>query len=69
MSTPGIVLACDKLEDGHIRLDIRLECPAVQEFGFERREEALAHRIVIRIADRSHGGPQTSFLAAQADGN
>lgn len=69
MAASGIVPAFDKLEDGHLRFGLGLEGAAVQEFCFERREEALAHGIIVGIADRSHGGPHTSFLAAEAEGN
>ena len=45
MPASGIVPAFDELEDGHPGLSFRPEGPAVQEFGFERREEALADPI------------------------
>jgi hypothetical protein len=69
VAAAGIVTAFDELEDGHPCLSFRREGPAVQEFGFERREEALAHRVVIGIADRSHRGANTCLLAPQTEGD
>ena len=51
VSAPGIVPAFDEFEDGHTRLGLGLELPAVEEFAFEVCEEALAHRVVVRVAD------------------
>jgi hypothetical protein len=36
------------------RLGLRLEPAALEQFAFESREEALAHGVVIGIADRTH---------------
>jgi hypothetical protein len=35
-----------------------------QQLAFERREEALAHRVVESVADRAHRGAHAGFLAA-----
>src|SRR5262245_45315178 len=40
---------------------------AVEELALKRREEALTHRVVVRIADRAHGRPNTHLLAATAE--
>ena len=46
-----------------------LEAPPIKKLALQRGEEALAHRIVIGIADRSHGRPDAGLLASDAKGN
>ena len=67
MSAARIVPAFDELEAGHASLGLGAEFPPVEQFAFERREEALAHGVVIRVADRSHRRPDASLLAAETE--
>ena len=69
MAPSRIVPTPDELEDRHSGLDLGLELAPVEQLAFERREEALAHRIVIGITDRSHGWTDAGFLASQAEGD
>src|SRR3990167_6672403 len=69
MTSGGVVPAFDELEDRHARLCLRLETPACQQLAFQRREEALAHRVVVGIAHRSHRGADLGFLAPQPKGD
>ncbi len=69
MAPSRIVPALDELEDRHSGLGLGLELAPVEQLAFERREEALAHRIVISITDRSRGWPDAGFLASQAEGD
>ena len=62
-----VVPSFDAFEHREPRLGLGLEAPAVQEFLFERCEEALRHRIVVGIADRAHRGHDVHFLAALAE--
>ena len=45
-----VVHAFDEREDRHLHDSLRLETVAVDEFAFERREEALGHRVSVAIA-------------------
>ena len=62
-----VVEALDEVEDGHLRLGLRLEAFAVEKLALERREEALAERVVVRVADRAHRGSDTGLPAAQPE--
>src|SRR6267378_2034676 len=64
-----VVPAFDVLEDRHAGLRLRLETPAREQLALQRREEALAHGVVVGIAHRSHRGPHLRFLAAKAEGD
>ena len=46
-----IVPALDELEDCELRLGMRAECCAIDEFTFECRKETLTHCIVVTITD------------------
>jgi hypothetical protein len=54
-----------KLEHGRLGFGLSLKA-AVEQFAFERREEALAQGVVETVADRAHRGTYASCLAAQA---
>ena len=54
MESPGVVEALDEAEDFTLGFGRRPERPPVEEFALERREEALAHRVVGRVANRAH---------------
>jgi len=66
MPSREIVAAFDELEASDAGLSLCLELPTIQQFAFERREEAFAHGIVVTIAYRSNRRAHTHFLAAQA---
>src|ERR1700757_4921989 len=62
-----IVEALDEGEHCASRLALRLEPAALEQFAFEGREEALAHGVVIGIADRTHRGSHTCLTTAVAE--
>src|SRR5215472_12233739 len=62
-----IVEALDEGEHCASRLGLRLEPAAIEQFAFEGREEALAHGVVIDIADRTHRGSHTCLTTAVAE--
>jgi len=62
-----IVEALDEGEHCASRLGLRLEPAALEQFAFEGREEALAHGVVIGIADRTHRGSHTGLTTAVAE--
>src|SRR5690606_6061122 len=63
----GVVEALDKVEHGHLGLGLGPEPLLIEELALECGEEALAHRVVVRIADRAHRGPDADLLAAEAE--
>ena len=46
-----VVPALDPFEHGHACFALGLEASAVEQFALERGEEALGHRVVVRIAN------------------
>ena len=62
-----VVEAFDELEDGHPRLAVRSEAAPIDQLAFEGGEETLAHRIVVRVADRARRRTNAGFLAAIAE--
>src|SRR6056297_1438390 len=69
MPARGDVPAFNELEAGNTGFGLRPELAAVEQFAFERGEEALAHGVVVAIADRAHRRPDTHFLAPEAEGH
>ena len=69
MAPAGIVPSLDELEDGHARLGVGPKPTPVEKLAFQRREETLAHRIIVTIADRSGRRTDTGDAAAVAEGN
>src|SRR3990172_6919289 len=63
------VPALDPLEHDRLRLGRRREPLAVEQLALERREEALRHGIVVRVAHRPHRGPDSRCLAAKPERN
>jgi hypothetical protein len=59
-----VMATLDELEDRDRRFALRLEAALDEKLRFERRVEALAHRVVKAIADRSHGSNDARRLAA-----
>ena len=68
MPSARIVPSFDELEDGHAGLGVRAQAYPVDELALERGKEALAHGIVVAIANRSHGGPDAGLAASFAEG-
>ena len=67
MPGAGVIPALDELEDCHADLHLGTELPPFQQLTFERGEEALAHGIVVGVADLSHRGSDIRFFAAQPE--
>ena len=66
MQTYWIVEAFDVAEAGDLRFSLGHEFPAREELALERREEALAHGIVVGVTDRPYGGPNADLAAPTA---
>ena len=58
-----IVPAFDVAEDGEPGVDVRGETMFREELHFKRREKALGHRVIVRIAARPHRGADAEGLA------
>ena len=67
MSTARIVEALDELEDSNARFGLRLEATPIEQLAFERGEEALRHRVVVSVSDRSHRGANTRLPTSFAE--
>src|SRR5512145_2166431 len=64
-----VVPTFDELEDRHARLGLRRKAPAREQLALQRREEALAHGVVVGVAHRSYRRPHLRFLAAKPEGD
>ena len=62
-----VVPTFDPFKHRHLRLRLALEPTPAEQLALEAREKALRHRVVVRIADRSHGGHYTGFPATLAE--
>jgi hypothetical protein len=60
MPPARIVETLDELEHRGPRLRLRLEPPPVEQLALKRCKEALGHRVVMGVADRSHRGSPAS---------
>src|ERR1700753_4445118 len=63
MPAPRVVPTLQEFKDRQPGFSLRLELPAVQKLALQRREKALAHRIVETVADRSHRRPHPHLPA------
>ena len=54
MATVRVIPPFDVLEDRHAGLGLRRERALVDELAFEGGEEALGHRVVGAVANRTH---------------
>ena len=61
-----IVPALDKVKDREASFVLIFEPTSYEQLAFQRRIEALAHRVIEAIADRAHGRPDAGFLATLA---
>ena len=68
MQADRVVPALDIAEAGYSGLRLGSEPPPLQQFGFERREEALGHGVVIGIAHRAHRWSHAGLAATLAEG-
>src|SRR6058998_2435842 len=68
MATPRIVPAFDEVEEGEARSGLRAEGFAIEQLALERREEALAHGVVVGIAHTAHRRPDAGLATATAEG-
>ena len=62
-----VVPPLDEVEERHPRLRLRGKSAPVEQFAFERREEALAHRIVKAIADATERRTDAGLAAPGAE--
>src|SRR5215831_14568789 len=69
MAAPRIVPAFDEIEDGEACLDLRAEAVPIEELALERREETLAQRVVVRVADAAHRRSNARLRTALAEGD
>src|ERR1700687_762532 len=67
MSPARIVEALDEFEDGHARFGLVLEATPIKQLAFKRGEEALRHRVVVGVSDRSHRGANTRLPTSFAE--
>jgi hypothetical protein len=64
-----IIPALNELEDGESCFALSLEAMLDEQLALERRVEALAHRIVVAVANRTHRRTDTRFATALAEGD
>jgi hypothetical protein len=62
-----IVEPLDEVEDCASRLGLGLEAVPREKLAFEGGEEALAHGVVIGVADRTHRGAHACLTAVLAE--
>ena len=68
MTPPRVVPPFDEREHRRPRLGVRRPLRAVEQLALQRREEALGHRVVEAVADRTHRRRHAPFLTAGAEG-
>ena len=54
MAATGVVPAFDEVEHGQASIGLGAEAFAIQQLALERREEALAERVVVGITHTAH---------------
>src|SRR6201986_1922070 len=69
MTASRVVEALEELEHRDPRLGLSLEPTSVEKLAFQRGEEALAHRIVVGVANRAHRRAHPGLAAAVAELN
>lgn len=69
MTPDRVIPALDKLEDRHTRLGLGRKAAAIERLALQRREESLAHRVVVGIAHCFHGRMDLRLLTPQPEGN
>src|SRR5947209_889563 len=68
MSAPRVVPAFDEVEHGKASVGLRAEAFASEQLALERREEALAHGVVVGIAHTAHRRSDAGLATAPAEG-
>ena len=69
MTATRVVEAFEVVEHRHACLGLRAEATSVEQLALEGAEEALAHRVVVRVADGPHRRSDACLLAAHAEGD
>jgi len=64
-----IVPALDEVEDCELRFFVSSEAVRIEKLALKRRIEALAHRIVVAVADRSHRRAYDGLAATRTEGD
>jgi hypothetical protein len=59
--------ALDEFKDRHPSFCLGLEAVAIEQLALERGEEALAHRVVVRVTHTTHRRPDAHLAAALAE--
>ena len=67
VSAMRVVPTFQPREHGHPCLDLTAKALPVDHFALKSCKKRLRHRIVVRIADRSHGGHDAGFATAFAE--
>jgi len=67
VTASGVVETFDEVEHRQLGHGTIGEPGAVEQLAFERGEEALAHGVVVAIADRSHRRPDACLAAASSE--
>ncbi len=68
MAAPRVVPALDEVENREAGLGRRAEPVPVEQLALERREEALAERVVVGVAHAPHRGPSAGLPTAATEG-
>src|ERR1044072_9228636 len=68
MAARWIVPAFDVAEDRHPGLGLRCKPSPCEQLAFQGCEEALAHGVIVRIADGSHGRSYAGLATTAAEG-
>lgn len=64
MSAPRIVSALDEVEDLGLGVLVILEPIPIEELALPRREETLAHGVVVAVSDAAYGKLHSGVFAA-----
>src|SRR5215213_4813589 len=67
MTADRIVPALNVAKNRRLGFGLRCKPPPGQQFAFQRGKEALAHGVVVGIANRPHRGPHACFTAAATE--
>lgn len=67
MAPPRVVPPFDEVEDGDPRLRVAPEAMAIEQLALERREEALAHGVVVGVPHAAHRRADAGLAAASAE--
>ena len=68
MAAARVVPAFDEVEHGPAGFGLRAEAVSIEQLALEGREEALAQRVVVRVAHAAHRRPDAGLATAPAVG-